>query len=631
MKKYVLAIAASCMWMLAAHPVNPMSVSSIADSLTVGASSVVRMDKTEIKISSLEKGTETHARVVTVLEEQGAGDGCFSCVCDKFSGLKYFKAAVYDKDGNKIREIRKRDLKTTEYSPYLASDSYAYFYNLHNPVYPYTVSYEWELELKDGVAAFPSFMPIDGYRQSLQHGEYVLTVPADMGCRYKLFNIDVADTQKSSTPGGITVRICAENVKAVEKLQFSRGLRSKVPYAMLAPDRFVLDGYEGLLSSWNELGRWLYRLGYGRDELDEQTKAKIHDMTSSCTSGKEKIKVIYDYLASSTRYVNISFGIGGLQPAKASDVAKWGFGDCKGLTNYMCAMLRAIGIPAKYTVISTKQKDLPHDFPSHGQMNHVVAEVLLPGDTLWLECTDPSLPFGYVHSSIAGHEALEISESGGKIVRLPEYQDSLSVMGKICKAVISANGAAEISVEEIYTLENYEWTSEYKDLPGNDFVERVRKATGLADGIVSGLSFEDSKTAMPHFSASYVIESRRFARKAGTRLFVPVNLFRKVSGKTVLKERTEPFVLPSKNDADTLLLTIPDNYAVESLPGKVEIRTKFMDFVSECESDGKHIKVIQSFKMRSGEYPSGIREELEDGINAIADAYNARIVLKKSL
>ena len=628
--KYIQAIAILCFVVFVARPANPLAVSAIADSLKTGASSVVRTDKTEIKVSSLEKGTEAHTRVVTVLDEQGTGDGWFGCVCDKYSGLKRFKATVYDKDGNKIREIGKSELKTTEYSPYLASDSYAYFYSLHNPVYPYTVSYEWELELKDGIASFPLFMPVEEYRQSLQHGEYAVTVPAAMGCRYKLFNIDIADAQKSATPDEITVKVYAGNMKATEKLPFSRGLRSKVPYAMFAPDRFMLDGHEGLLSSWNELGRWLYRLGYDRDRLSVETRAKIRSMTDSCASDKEKVRVIYDYLASSTRYVNISLGIGGLQPAKASDVAKWGFGDCKGLSNYMCAMLREIGIPAKYTVISTKQRDLLRDFPSHGQMNHVVAEVPLEGDTLWLECTAPSLPFGYVHSDIAGHEALEISERGGTIVRLPEYPDSLSVTGKICKAIISDNGAAEISVDEVYTLENYEWSSGYKDLPENDFSERVRKATGLTDGVVREVTFEENKTPMPSFRASYEIESRRFARKAGTRLFVPVNLFRKGSGKTVLKERKEPFVLPGKNDADTLLLTIPGNYAVESLPGKVGVHTKFMDFVSECVPDGKQIKVIQSFKMRGGEYPPDIRKELESGLNAVADAYNSRIVLKRA-
>ena len=132
------------------------------------------------------------------------------------------------------------------------------------------------------------------------------------------------------------------------------------------------------------------------------------------------MKAVYDYLAKTTRYVSIQLGIGGLQPITATDVCRTGFGDCKGLSYYAGSMGNELGIPATYTVISSTIERLLPDFSSANQMNHVILQVPLPQDTLWLECTNPQLPFGYVHQDIAGHDALLIQPTGGSIYRLPD-------------------------------------------------------------------------------------------------------------------------------------------------------------------------------------------------------------------
>lgn len=91
-----------------------------------------------------------------------------------------------------------------------------------------------------------------------------------------------------------------------------------------------------------------------------------------------------------------------MQPIAAADVNRTGFGDCKGLSNYMRAMLTELGIPSVYTVISTTNRRLLADFASANQNNHVILQVPLPNDTLWLECTNPTLPLGYVIIPLQG-------------------------------------------------------------------------------------------------------------------------------------------------------------------------------------------------------------------------------------
>ena len=115
-------------------------------------------------------------------------------------------------------------------------------------------------------------------------------------------------------------------------------------------------------------------------------------------------------------------------------------------------MLKVIDIPSTYTVISTTNRELLDDFASANQMNHVILQVPLKGDTLWLECTNPQLPFGYVHNSIAGHQALLITENGGQLTCLPTYCDSLNTQEKNAIVTLEADGGAQIEVREAARL-----------------------------------------------------------------------------------------------------------------------------------------------------------------------------------
>ena len=98
------------------------------------------------------------------------------------------------------------------------------------------------------------------------------------------------------------------------------------------------------MDNWQTYGAWQYQLLNGRDQIPPTLKEELQkaDSQNCNTHLIEKIAAVYQYLASTTRYVSIQLGIGGLQPIAAADVHRTGFGDCKGLSNYMRAMLTVI-------------------------------------------------------------------------------------------------------------------------------------------------------------------------------------------------------------------------------------------------------------------------------------------------
>ncbi len=614
---------------LAARDAMPL-IHLIPDTLKQGASSVVCYDGTTVELKSQTEATYKFTRIVVIYNKNAADAAWFICSCDWHTKLKSFKGKLYDKNGEFVREFNKSDLIMSEYSPNLASDSYKYMLQMQGPSYPYVVSYEWELESKNGICSFPTFSPIERYRQSLLLAQYKISLPAEMGLAYKLSNIDTSLIKENKTTERIEANLSLAEVPAIESEAFSGKSSKKMPWAMFAPKSFVYDKTRGDLSSWESLVNWVALLAKGRDVLSKDEKAKIHAMTDSCPSPRDKARVLYDYLKD-TRYVNISLGIGGYQPASAQKVAEWKFGDCKGLSNYMCAMLREVGIEARLVTISTVDENLHKDFPSFMQLNHMIACAILPKDTVWLECTTPELPFGYIHESIVGHEAMLIAENSSRDVRLPRYADSLCYTSKYCEITYNPDATTTLRVEETNTMEYYEYAIAKKKAKNNELVEYIRDLTEIADGVVKDLSFDEKKTSTPSLKMSYSVTGKRFGRRSGRRIFVPVNVFRDGKDKYAISDsgRKYPFVFVHDLVQDTIVVNIPEGYVVESKPNDIAISTDYLNFSSTIKLEDGKIVIVQRKHIKKGEYPKELEVEFAENYNKMLDAYAERIIISR--
>jgi transglutaminase-like putative cysteine protease len=163
----------------------------------------------------------------------------------------------------------------------------------------------------------------------------------------------------------------------------------------LASSEFEMAGYKGNMNTWENLGKFMQDLRGGRDQLPADIKQKVHELTDKEPDPNKKVAKLYEFMQQNTRYVSIQLGIGGLQPFDATYVATKRYGDCKALSNYMSALLKEIGVPSYYTLVKSGEGNtfFVPDFPSD-QFDHVILCVPLKKDTMWLECTDQTLPAG---------------------------------------------------------------------------------------------------------------------------------------------------------------------------------------------------------------------------------------------
>lgn len=595
------------------------------------AYSTIKEATTEVICTSLTEYTDIKKRVVQINDEKGKDAIQFIGSCNKFRELKKFSGSIIDQQGNVIKKIKKSDLIRTEYSNEMASDDYYYYFNYVPPTYPITIVYEWEMKIEDGFINFPTFVPQEGYNQAVEKSLYKLTTPKDIAPIIHLSNIPQNAVTKTENADFNIIEIALQNLSPIEPEPYAPSIKERIPHALIVPASFCYDGYNGEQTSWNKVGEWQYNLMEGLDELPAPLLEEVHKITSDCESTIDKVRAIYDYLARTTRYVSIQLGIGGLKPFSAEKVYQTGFGDCKALSNYARSMLAAINIPSYYTVISTEDRKFITDFSSVSQGNHVILQVPLPTDTLWLECTNPKLPFGYVHQSIAGHDAMVVKPTGGELHTLPNYPDSLNAQNINALITINQDGNNTIKVKMSSHAFQYEDKSGIEKLPSNKKKDVLLSNLSIGKAEVSEIVFHEDKSPIPHSSFEYLINVSRYGKKTGKRLFIPTNVFHKQFAIPNNKSnRTQPIQINyGYMDTDSITIKIPKGYEIEYIPQSTSINNNFGKLISTYTISNNEIHIVNSLLIKSGVYGKELFSQFIDFRKEIKKQYDAEIVLKQ--
>ena len=601
-----------------------------AASQTVDA--IVEQSVTEVDCRDMRNTRISEQRIYRLLHERASDMAQFAIGCSKWQKLTDFNGQVTDATGKVIRKFKKGDLKRSDLSSGFADDIYTLMLDYTPPSYPITIEFNWVTEANNGNFGFPTFAPVEAYNTQVDHASYVLTVPAQMACRYLCRNTADQVIQSTLSDGRIRYEAHMDNLPAIDSEPYSPSARETLPHILWAPGKFELHGVSGDMTTWQGFGAWIHSLLKGQQELSPEFKAQLHAMTDTCRTDRSKVEVIYNYLAQTTRYVSIQLGIGGWQPFPASEVCRTGFGDCKGLSNYLCAMMHEVGIPANYVIIRNDQRHLVTEFPSN-QFNHAIAQVPLPGDTLWLECTASAfVPLGYVHEGIAGNDALLIDDNGGHLVKLPNYTPEQNVSYNKAHVTLQNDGSAKVDVDMRYECRQYE-----DMLPLMSRTEQQRRDAMLSGINLSAVTLGDftftehkQSYTTPHIDVSMQLETRKLANITGSRMFVPVGIFHKITVPRALQQRVQPVSIGyGYVDIDTLVVTIPEGYEVETLPQSSSEVTPLGELSQTFEATDNTVTVVTRHLMRNGRYPATDYATLRNLKIAVKRAYDQRIVLRR--
>ncbi len=610
--------------------VPAQSIGGIDEKLLGNSNAVIRLAQTEFIYSSPASGSEKRIIEITVLNKSAAGKAHFLCYTDNTRSLKSFNGELRDHNGKTFRKLKRSELKYTEYSATsLAEDGAYYYMEVYAPVCPYTVRFEYEISYRNGVLVFPTFFPIGDRETSLEKGIYTLSLPAGMEFRYKCANTDAIPVKQTEN-GRDIYRWTLEGVPAVCEETASPPLTELVPAIYAMPCAFEYEHTQGRLDSWATYGAWQCSLLTGRDALPDELKREVHRRTDHLASPREKVEALYDYLGETTRYVSIQLGIGGLQPIAAEDVYKTKFGDCKALSNYLRAMLAECGIDSDYTIIHASRPRIFPDFPSPTQANHVILRVPLAGETLYLECTNPEVPFGYVHDRIAGHDAVCCRNGTGEFITLPRYADTLNRMAQHVEVYLSEDGSARGHISERYEAGQYEDNAHFVKMDARkrtDYLLSDLKKIPMIrlDSIVC----REEKNRIPHIGIDYTFSTPKYGNITGTRIFLPQSPFNNYTAPRSRERHYDIYYPDGHADQTTVVIHIPENLEIEARPKNCEASTPFGSYSSQVTFEKGKITVTHRTTIHAGTYPREQYEEYRQFLRNRARSFNANLVLRK--
>jgi hypothetical protein len=609
------------------------SAALIPADLKEGVDVVVREDISRWRILARDRATIDVRYVVTVLNTNGDGYAEINLGYDKkLEKITDLKINVYDALGLPVKRVKNNEIMDVSLldGVSLFSDNRIKNVDVSQSTYPYTVELEYREEYRYLYSNHGSVL-LSSPRMSCENFQYQITYPKELAPRYRVHNFD-SEPKKITNPDGTeSLTWEARNVKAKKPEPSGPPFRATRPEIIAAPSEFEFSGYGGKMNTWDDLSSWIMSLNKGRDIISDATRRQVAELTRNLTSAEEKSKVLYEYLQGKTRYVSIQLGIGGLQPFEAKVVDQVGYGDCKALSNYMVALLTEAGITGYYTLINAGEEAPPMitDFPS-SQFNHVVVAVPNGKDTLWLECTSQTNPFGYQGTFTGDRKALMVTEAGGKIVNTTRYPASGNVRQRIANVDLQAGGDAKAKVATTYSGLRYEAgdLNHYINQPQEDQKKWLLETTRIPNFNIDQFKMVNHKMREPSAEVQIAMTLRRYASVSGKRIFMMPNLMSRSAfvPEQSTDRKSNVLVKTGFVDEDSVVYTIPESIYPEFVPQSIRHESRFGTYEASFVLDQGKLIYVRRLVTKEGEFPPESYKEFVEFYRNVNKADNLKMV-----
>lgn len=577
------------------------SVDNIPPNLKEDADAVIRVDNGYFKILSVDKALYEIKHAVTILNEDADNRAYLVLGYDKLSSLVNIEVNIYDDRGKRIKKVKSGEINDrSAYSDNLFSDSRIKYVDARQKDYPYTIEYSYTKKY-NFLYTIPDWAFANSGNVSVESSKFTLEYPNEIGARYKENNFDGTKSEKEEK-GNKIIQWEMNEIPVSEYERYGPFQDEVIPNLNLAVSKFSFEGYEGDMSTWNGIAEWQRALNEGRDDISASTIDKIKAQTNDL-SRYEKIKFVYEYLQKNTRYVSIQLGVGGFQPFPSSVVEENGYGDCKALSFYTQNLLKSVGIESYYTWVygGYNPPKVDKDFPDDN-FNHIILAVPHEKDTIWLECTSQTNPFGYLGRFTGDREALLINESGGYIVKTTSYPSDSNNQIMSVNVKVDDNGHANVKSNTTFQGTNASEMLQRSAQSYDDQKEFLENRIDIPTFEILDFKIERNNQDVNQYTEIWV---NKLLSKSGTRLFLQPNVMNKNYFVPLkYKERsTDVLVRNSYHEYDTVNFELPKGYRIEASFPPINIVSEFGEYSAEiiASEDGK-FQYVRHFFQKKGRF-----------------------------
>lgn len=462
-------------------------------------------------------------------------------------------------------------------------------------------------------------------------GYYVRDAHGDSNDRlYSSFIGLPEDTKLKDYPDG-RLELELKDIPAFEEEEFG-----------LPPDilKMRVDFYYGTLSMRKPDEFWRDEGKYWSKEVDKfighssSIAAEAAKLVAASDTPEQKAKKIY---AAVQKMKNSSYEVRDIaeelavqkkEPRSAEDILQEKAGSRTELTRLFVAMVRSQNIPAFVMKVADRDQTIFRpNIPNPRQLRSEIAIVsFVEGKEVFLDPGTPYCPFGLLEWKHTSTQGLRQTASGKtEIVQTPApgYRDAFT------QRFIRANIDAEGTLKGKITLA---WL-------GQEGLLR-RLHASLTDDAGKKKELEDELKAVLPANAEVQMESCKgwddpevplvavfnatmpsFASSTGKRLLVPVSVFQSRSRPVLTHaERKTPVYFPYPYQSkDDILIGLPPNVQVESVPETKPIKAGFAYYSIERTAKGRVLEAKREFAIGDMAFPVADYSKLKEffeGVNA---------------
>ncbi|WP_295718278.1 DUF3857 domain-containing protein [Mucilaginibacter sp.] len=606
---------------------------SIPDSLKEDANSVVRYSSEEAIVKGPGKMLIKHHSIVTILNEKDDSEAIMEMGYNKkYDSYSDIEMNIFDATGKQIKKYRKSDM----YDGSAANDETMVtnerFLAVRHAIaaYPITIEKIYE-EDESSFIGLDTWYIQDQVEQSVQVSSYKISVNPSVGLRFKNTNTKIKP-EKGNADGLETYSWSVKNLKAIKKEEnvLSWTILPKISFAASSFDCY---GYPGDFSSWQSFGNWIKSLYGDACTLSPERTAEIKKMTDTIKTDKDKARYLYNYMQKSMRYVGIQLGIGGYKPFPASFVDQKKYGDCKALSNYMRALLKAVNIDSYYTIIRSATNSEPIDvsFPAN-TFNHAVLCIPFKNDTTWLECTSNTRAFGKLDPSTQNTKALIVTENGGRLINTPKGVAADNQFNSEVHIVLDADGGAKAQLK-IFSTGIYR--SDYigvEALKTDEQKEYIIRDLKMKQPSVFDFKPSTDKDGIKEVEIN--LEYDKFCDIAtGDKQFYRPCVFSLWQKTVPIQEKRKNdfyFTAPLQKSCVTTI-DLPAGFEVETLPTNQTLKFSYGTYDVKYVYDAAKNQVTSTAKFNLTDYimPAAKYTELQVYLDAVVKAQNKKLVIHR--
>jgi hypothetical protein len=391
---------------------------------------------------------------------------------------------------------------------------------------------------------------------------------------------------------------------------------------------------EGILNSFQDLGNWYAEMISKSLEADTPVRRKAKEITRDLKTVEEKIRAIYRYIQERFRYVAVELGIGKIVPQSPKEVERNRYGDCKGLSALMIAMLRSIGVKAYPALLKTKDKgELDEEFVALSQFNHMIVCVEKGKERIWLDPTAKSCAFLSLPWQDQGVKALVVKPGGSYLITTPASTAKENSIETEWDVKLYADGRLTCRVQSVFTGQWQfllrEALRRSSDKEQRDWITRHLAQTFPRAQLIN-YRVSDLKERETPLILSYQFESPNILQKVGDSLLFPLHLRAEIASFTQ-RNRVHPVIFDYPfNQVDEIRVHLPAGYTVEELPEEVDIETQFGTLKITLTEEQGYVIYRREILWNATVIAASEYEKLCQFQQKITSTQRKNIVLKKS-